>query len=152
MYHALTVLYPREFRYSFGEELLETFAEDLAAQQAARGIRGLLTVWRIALSEVIHLAPQLWFRNTSVAVPLFTALAMIATASPALVQAIRCQEQAVLRPGQTSPLDAILALALEGMIAALTASLAVQRLHNQRLICLGSLRGGKDQTCSKSAG
>jgi hypothetical protein len=143
IYRAVMFLYPTEFRCDFGEEMLETFAEDLAAQQAGHGFRGVLTVWRTALSEVIRLTPRLWVRNATAVAPPLTALAMIATASPALVHAIQRQAHAKLRPGETTPLDLLLALALEGTIAALTAFVAVQRSNNERFIGLGDLRRGE---------
>ncbi len=142
IYRAVMVLFPKELRCDFGEEMLETFAEDLAAQQAAHGIRGVVAVWRAALSEVIRLAPSLWFRNITVAAPALTALVMIVMASPVLVHAIQWQAHASLRPGETPLLHAVLMLALEGMIAALTAFVAVQRSKSQRPISLGAVRGG----------
>lgn len=142
-YRVTTLLYPSDFRRRFGEEMLETFTEDLVAQRTRRGIRGVFAVWRIALSELLRMAPRLWLRSSSIAAPALTALAMMATASPTLVLAIERQVQPRLRPGETPLLDAVMAMAVDGMVAALTAFIAVQRTNCQPFTGLGILRSGE---------
>jgi hypothetical protein len=133
----LFLLYPSDLRDEFGPEMLEMFEHDFASGYAARGIRGALHVWCVALREVFRIAIPAWLHIPVISVPALSAAAVIVFNSPLLTAAIRKQSQLALRPGDCTPADALSALAILGAIAALTSFLAVRRPKRAALISLG---------------
>lgn len=137
VYRRLLLLYPGDLRSEFGPEMLEAFEYDLSVEYAARGIPGALHVWHVALREVIPCAVPAWLRIPAVAVPALSAATVIVSNLPMLIAAMVKQSQLTFRPGDTTPVDALLALAILGTLAALTSFFAVYRWKRAAMISLG---------------
>jgi len=135
-YRILLMLYPDDLRREFGPEMLEAFAHDLADECAARGIKGAIRVWRITLHEVIRIGLPAWLEIPAVVVPALSAVAVLASQSPLLIVAVRRGAQMSLRLGDVTAGDALIALAVDAAIAALTSFVAVYRWKRASLISL----------------
>jgi hypothetical protein len=120
-YRGLLVLYPEDLRRDFGADMLEAFANDLE-------VGGPVRVWRIALREVIHIGLPGWLGIPAVAVPALSVAAVVVSQSPLLIVSFR--------PGGATPLDALVAVAIEAAVAALTSFVAVHRWKRARPISL----------------
>jgi hypothetical protein len=62
-YESLLQLYPREYRYGYGEPMSQLFADCCAAEFAGSGYRGLVRVWGEVLRE---LGPTVWEQHLAV--------------------------------------------------------------------------------------
>ena len=85
VYRAMLPLYPDDLRQVFGEEMAETFAEDLECARRERGVSGVIAVWGRAGFEIVTIAipgrlasPALTARALSVALHLAVVVAIIA--------------------------------------------------------------------------
>jgi len=121
-YQRLLALYPDDLRRDFGPDMLEAFANDLAAGRALR-------VWRIALRELIHIGLPAWVRTPAVAVPAISAAMAIVTQSPLVIMT-------VVRKQDAPPLYAVSAITIGTAITALTSFAAVHRWKRAGLISL----------------
>jgi hypothetical protein len=135
-YRSLLILYPEDLRRAFGPEMLEAFEYDLSAECAARGISGAIHVWRITLREVVRIGFPAWLQIPAVAVPALSAAALIVSQSPLLIMTIRRAAQLNFRPGEATPLDALLAIGIEAATTALTSFAVVYRWKRASLISL----------------
>jgi hypothetical protein len=120
-YRRLLILYPDDLRRDFGPDMLEAFADSLVVDRAVRA-------WRIALCEVIRIGLPGWLRNPAVAVPTLSATGTILVQSPLLMVSFR--------PGGTTPLEALVAVAIGATVAALTSFVAVHRWKQANLVSL----------------
>jgi hypothetical protein len=136
-YRAILRLYPNELRRDFGPDMLEAFSDDLTAQYAARGVRGAMRVWRIALRESIRIGYPAWVQIPAVAVPALSVATVIVTQSPLLIMTMRRGVPLRFHPGAADPIDALIALAIESAITALTSFVAVYRWKRASYISLG---------------
>lgn len=125
-YPRLLILYPEDLRRDFGPDMLEAFAHDLSA---AHSVKGAIRVWRITLRELIHIGLPGWLRTPAVVVPALSAAGVLISQSPLLIMSFR--------PGGTTPLDALVAVAIEAAVTALTSFVAVHRWKRNSLISLG---------------
>lgn len=62
-YALLLLLYPREIRHEFGQEMLAVFADDLRDSWRTGQILGVANAWRIALVELVTVALPMHLRN-----------------------------------------------------------------------------------------
>ena len=129
VYKWLLIAYPAELRRDFGPDMLEAFADDL---RTARGMAGVLRVWRTTLREVIAIGLPAWLEMPTVAVPLLSAAIVAASQSPLIVMAARRQ---ILTP-QPVLADAMIAVGIESAIAAITSFVAIYRWKRAGLITL----------------
>jgi hypothetical protein len=144
-YRGLLTLYPDGLRRDFGAEMLEAFAYDLSAACVARGMKGAIHVWRITLRETIRIGLPVWLQTPAVAVPVLSAAGALVSQSPLLIVAIRRETQLGFHPGDTTPVDALVALAIGAVITALTSFVAVYRWKRAHLICLDIDQPGIDR-------
>jgi hypothetical protein len=128
-YRLLLLLYPDDLRRDFGSEMFEAFADDLSVECAARGVKGAIRIWRITLCEVIRIGFPAWLQIPAIAVPALSAATVFVSQSPLL--------------GDTTPLDALVGLAIGAAVSALTSFVAVYRWKRAGIISLG--------ICSKRA-
>ena len=135
-YRSLVALYPEDLRRDFGPEMVEAFENDLSFECSAHRLRGAIRMWRVALCEVIRLAIPAWLQIPAIAVPLLSTAAVVVSQSPLLIMAIRRATQASLRP-QTTPIQALLSIAIDAAIAALTSFVAVHRWKRAGFVSLG---------------
>jgi hypothetical protein len=129
VYAHLMRVYPADLRRGFGPDMLEAFSDDLSS---ARGIGGILCVWRTTLCEVIAIALPAWLEIPTVAVPLLSAAIVVASQSPLVVMEARRQ---ILTPYPILA-DAIIAVGIESAIAAMTSFVAIYRWKRAGLITL----------------
>ncbi len=130
-YRLLLLLYPDDLRRDFGSEMLEAFADDLSVECAARGVKGAIRIWRITLCEVIRIGFPAWLQIPAIAVPALSAATVFVSQSPLLILAIR------RGTGDTTPLDALVGLAIGAAVSALTSFVAVYRWKRAGIISLG---------------
>ena len=135
-YRRLLTLYPEDLRRDFGPEMLEAFDNDLLFERSAYGLSGAVRIWRIALWEMIRIVIPAWLQIPAVAVPLLSCVAVVVSQSPLLIVAMRQASQAGLSP-QTALFQAILAIAIDAAVAALTSFVAVRRWRRASLVSLG---------------
>ena len=135
-YRGLLILYPDGLRREFGSEMLEAFAHDLSDECAARGIKGAIRVWRIALRETIRIGFPLWLEIPSVIVPVLSAAAALASQLPLLIVAIRRSTPMSLRLGDIATRDTLIALSIDAAVTTLTSFVAVYRWKRANLITL----------------
>jgi hypothetical protein len=135
-YGHLLILYPEDLRRDFGAEMLEAFAHDLTFESSARGVKGVLRVWFIALREMISIALPGLMKVPAFAVPALSAAIGIVLQSPLLVMTIRRNAESHLRPGDATPLDVVFALTIAAAITALTSFVAVYRRKRAALISI----------------
>ena len=69
IYSRLLVLYPEDLRREYGTEMALVFADDLEAARRESGVRGVLRVWRCALSEFLRYALPRHLSSPVVRVP-----------------------------------------------------------------------------------
>jgi hypothetical protein len=129
LYRRLLISYPADLRRDFGSDMLEAFADDL---WTARGIGGVLRVWRTTLREVIAIAIPAWLEIPTVAVPLLSAAIVAASQSPLVVMAAHRQ----ILTGNPILADAMIAVGIESAIAAMTSFVAIYRWKRAGLITL----------------
>jgi hypothetical protein len=59
LYVALLFAYPHDFRVRFGEEMIETFSDQMLSAWTENGLAGAIRVWLGALWEIFSIAaPQ----------------------------------------------------------------------------------------------
>jgi hypothetical protein len=73
LYAALLLAYPRDFRTRFGEEMTETFSDQMLSAWTGNGLAGAIRVWLCAIWEIISIAAPLQLRS-SVVLSLFLSL------------------------------------------------------------------------------
>lgn len=59
LYGVLLLVYPREFRVRFGNEMMDTFSEEIRSQRKIHGYPGVLRAWCFAFWEVASVAGPL---------------------------------------------------------------------------------------------
>lgn len=136
-YGGILLLYPDDLRHNHGAEMLEAFSYDVAAACAVRSIRSVTRVWRIAMREVIHIAVPAWLQIPAVIVPALSVAVLIASQLPILMVTIRREAPMRFHSGDATAIDALLSIALEAAVMALTAFLVARRWKGSGPISLG---------------
>ena len=125
-YERLLILYPEDLRRDFGADMLEAFADDLAA---APGIRGAFCLWRSTLREVLQIAVPAWCDIPGVVVPLLSAAIFASAQSPLIILAARRQLLTELP-------DALISVGIGSVISAIISFVAIYRWKRAGLITL----------------
>ena len=86
LYACLLFLYPRELRWSFGNEMMLAFMDDLEAARREEGAAGVVRVWWWALYELVTVALPGQQTNRYVVVPTLSFL-MVALSQGTLILA-----------------------------------------------------------------
>ena len=74
VYRYLVLCYPSEFRARYGDEMADTFEQQLAEVWQDRGLAGLSLAWSIASLELIRIALPGQVTRPGVAIPMLSAL------------------------------------------------------------------------------
>ena len=132
-YERLLILYPEDLRRDFGADMMEAFAEDLAA---ARGIAATVGVWRSVLREFMRIAVPAWFEIPEVVVPLLSAVTVAFSQSPLILLAVRMKMLSDPADRSLIVTDSLIGIGIGAAVAALTSFVAIYRWKRAGLITL----------------